>query len=142
MSRTGGIAASGVAPKATVSASPLQNAKTASPCRRSASHLAPNVTLAESPLDHFELPPGGSLEACYVGQLAPVGVGILQHLKARVFGDVFAHQWSLSQAAIEAPLQLRYRGVRCYGLREFWESAPSGSPIVRHTGKESVLVGQ
>ena len=73
-----------------MSASPLQNAQTASRGSRSAKHLAPNVTLAESPLDHFELPPEGSLEACYLGQPAPSEWGILQRLKARVFGDVVA----------------------------------------------------
>ena len=106
-----------IVPGAVLSLRPLKNVQTSPRCSRFAKKLAPEAIVTECPLDRFEIPLHWGVEASPVGQTTPVRVGTFQTVNAAVLGDVYAEHRSVSQAGVEAPLQLGYRGVGRYCLR-------------------------
>ena len=110
--------------------SPLKNVQTAPRRSRCAKHLAPKAIFAECPLEYFKLPAGGRLGESFFGQPASVRVGELQNRNVTVFDDVVTHYRLFFKAAIEALLQLRYRGVRRYCSRTFGEISPGVSSLL------------
>ena len=128
-------------PRAAETARPLQHVKVARGRSRYAQDQTPAVRLViHSPLDHFLVSAGCSRETCGRDQHTSVRDSALQNFKAGVLSDTCAYS-TLSQTTVEAPLKLRYSGVRRYRLRDFRELPPCVFSVYGYLREKRILIG-